>query len=89
MWEKTRLKKQTEKSLGEDIQQKSGMKVQTPDGTGTILFVLGPEHPDRLHNPTGWQYADGTPVAPETVLYVVTLRLSHYAVYAEEEVTWN
>jgi len=64
----------------------AGDKVQTPDGVGTVLQVLDANHPDRLYNPTGWQYADGTPVAAETVLYMVTVRDSHRAVYTAEEV---
>mgnify|MGYP001558007002 FL=1 len=62
-----------------------GDKVHTPEGRGTILQRLDAAHPMRASHPTGWTYADGTVIEPQTVLYVVTLRDSHHAVYAEEE----
>lgn len=65
-----------------------GDVVNTPEGRGTILDVLGASHPMRAGNPTGWTYADGRAVEAETTLYVVTLRHSHHAVYTEEEL-WD
>ena len=63
-----------------------GQKISTPEGQGIILDILDAVHPVRVHNPTGWTYTDGSLVAPNTTLYVITLRnLTASAVYTEEE----
>ena len=66
-----------------------GTQVTTPEGRGTLLNILDAEHPMRAHNQPAWTYADGRLIEPTTILYVVTLRDSHHAVYAEDELRWE